>query len=455
MSTSKKLLILGGGLSGLGFAWSIKEKCPEMEVEIIEKSSLVGGLATSFVEEEKYYLDFGPHLLTVETEDLLKKINLLLGDDIIKLNRSCLLYFNDRYITYPPSPKNILELGFKTAFLSTFSYLKCRIFPPKDLDTFEGYSKYNFGEYLHKIFFKPYTENFWGMKCEDLASKWADARIAKMSFVKVVLSLLFKSIKNTSIDRDKLPVYYAKNGFGEIANKLANHLTNNFGVNIFVNSNVEEIKILDNEKFEVWCAQKTNRKKYICDILISTIPIKHFVKIINPTPNKKIIDASDELKFRGLLVMHIITKKKPLLKAPYIYYHKRAYHRLTEMTRFSKDLCPEEENILCVEKSCFFGDNFWKLSKEELFEIFISDLEKDGVLKKEDVIKTFLYKNPNVYPVYSHKYSNSLNVINDYLNNISNFKYLGRPGAFLYLDSDQTLERSFKLAEELISNIKK
>ena len=214
----KKILVLGGGLSGLGFAWGIKEKLPEMNVEIIEKSSSAGGLATSFIEEDKYYLDFGPHLLTVENEELMKKMHFLLGENLIKLNRSCLLYFNDRYITYPPSPKNILELGFKTAFLSALSYLKCQIFPPDKLDTFEGYSKYNFGEYLHKIFFKPYTENFWGIKCEDLASKWADARIAKMSFVKGVLSLLLKSVKNTSIDRDKLPIYYAKKGFGEIAN---------------------------------------------------------------------------------------------------------------------------------------------------------------------------------------------------------------------------------------------
>lgn len=451
----KKILILGAGLSGLGFAWRIKEKVHEMNVEVIEKSSSVGGLAISYVEEGKYYLDFGPHLLTVENEELMKKINLLLGENLIKLDRSCLLYFDNKYITYPPSPKNILELGLKTAFLSTLSYLKCRIFPPDKLDTFEGYSKYNFGEYLHKNFFKPYTENFWGMNCEDLASKWADARIAKMSFIKGVLSLLLKSVKNTSIDRDKLPVYYAKKGFGEIAINLAEYLEKESDVKITVNSSVKKIKLLDDGKFEVLCDQKDKEKKYVCDMLVSTIPITSFVKIVEPAPDKPVFLALDSLKFRALLVMHIIVKKDNLLKAPYIYYHKRPYHRLTEMTKFAKEVCPEGENVLCIEKSCFFEDEFWKLSKEKLFELFIGDLENDGILKREQVIKIFLYKNPCVYPVYAHKYADSLNIVENYLKSIPNFKYLGRTGVFLYLDSDQTLERSFKIAEDLVSDLKK
>ena len=177
--------------------------------------------------------------------------------------------------------------------------------------------------------------------------------------------------------------------------------------------------------------------------------------MVEPAPDKSVFLASESLKFRALLVLHLIVKKENILRAPYIYYHNRSYHRLTEMTKFSKDVCIEGENVLCIEKSCFFDDVFWKLSKEELFEIFIKDLERDNILKREQIMKIFLYKNPNVYPVYAHKYIDSLKIVENYLKNIPDFKYLGRLGAFLYLDSDQTLERSFKIAEELALDFKK
>lgn len=456
----KDILILGGGLSSLGAAWQLNRRIPKAKIRIIEKLSYVGGLAATPILENKYYLDIGPHFVTVETKKLMRLIRSLIGDNLLKMNRHCLLYFNGRHVNYPPSPKNILfELGFKTAVLGSLSYIKGKLFPPKKFKNFEDWNRYNFGDYMYKIFFKPYTEDFWGMKCSDLASKWADARISKMSFTKTILNTFFKTIKNTSINRDKLPMYYPKKGIGGISKKIAQKLKDN-GVEISLKTKVKKIKILDsknkkgNKNFEVTYIENGKKRIHKSDMLLSTIPITEFVEIAEPSPPPSIISASNKLRFRSLIIMYIITKKKNILGAPYVYYCGRSYHRLTESAKISKDLCPEGENMICVEKSCFVEENAWKQSKEELFDLFIKDLEKDKILKRKDVLKTFMFKEEHVYPVYARDFDKPLNVIKKYLKNINNFKYLGRPGAFLYLDMDQSLERSFKIADELLNEYK-
>ena len=458
-SVKKDILVLGAGLSGLGAAWHINKKKPDLNITILERLPHLGGLAMSPLHENKYYLDFGPHFLTVETEELMNKIKLLVGDDLLEMQRLCLLYFNNSYMSYPPSPKNILfELGPKTALLSTLSYIKSRIFYKKNFDNFEDWSKYNFGDHLYNIFFKPYTENFWGMKCTELASKWADARVSKMSFVKALMDLFIKSVQNTSIMRDKLPMYYPKKGTGEFAKKMAKELKDN-GADLVLGSSIVSIKINKNskklKKFEVTSIENGSKKVYHADYLLSTIPMTQFIGILEPTPPPIVTTSAKSLKFRSLLVMHIVTKKKDILNAPYIYYHGRSYHRLTESAKISKSLAPEGENMICVEKSCFVGDEVWSYDKKKLFELFITDLEKDGILRREDVIKTFLMKEEHVYPVYAKNFNKPLDIVKKHLDDVPNFRYLGRPGAFLYLDMDQSLERSFKIAESLLDNIVK
>ena len=55
-------------------------------------------------------------------------------------------------------------MGIKTSVLSVSSYLKSKLknsFVPSKIENFENWAISSFGSHLYKIFFKPYTENFW------------------------------------------------------------------------------------------------------------------------------------------------------------------------------------------------------------------------------------------------------------------------------------------------------
>ena len=55
----KKVVILGGGITGLSAAWKLAQN--GFKVEVYEKESYVGGLAATIKKDNKYFLDFGPH----------------------------------------------------------------------------------------------------------------------------------------------------------------------------------------------------------------------------------------------------------------------------------------------------------------------------------------------------------------------------------------------------------
>ena len=52
----KKIIIIGGGISGLSSAWKLSEK--GYKVDVVESDTSIGGLAKS-IKVENYYFDIG------------------------------------------------------------------------------------------------------------------------------------------------------------------------------------------------------------------------------------------------------------------------------------------------------------------------------------------------------------------------------------------------------------
>mgnify|MGYP001558157688 FL=1 len=77
----KKVIVLGGGASGLGVAWKLAEN--KIPVEVIELKNEIGGLAAT-VRKDGYYLDYGPHYFLSERPEIIKKVTELFKEDFGK-----------------------------------------------------------------------------------------------------------------------------------------------------------------------------------------------------------------------------------------------------------------------------------------------------------------------------------------------------------------------------------
>ena len=103
------------------------------------------------------------------------------------------IFYNKKFFHYPLKPfEALVKLGPVEGVRIVLSYLRWRLFPYRDVDTFEQWVTNRFGQRLFRIFFKSYTEKVWGIPCTELKAEWAAQRIKNLTLGSALLNWLFK-----------------------------------------------------------------------------------------------------------------------------------------------------------------------------------------------------------------------------------------------------------------------
>jgi protoporphyrinogen oxidase len=465
----KKIIIIGGGMAGLGAAWSLSEK--NCRVQVLEADTIIGGLAKT-VKINNQNLDIGPHSFFSEDKEVLKKVLDLFEGEKGKIQfskkRKMKMIFKGKYVDYPLSIKSMFQMGFLSPILSFLSFLKSYIklflisfFGKRKINedpSIEEWAIDNFGKYLYVHFFKPYSEQFWKINTKELSYKVIPTRSKKINFASTLKHLLINKYLDLAKrepgdlslqERESLPTYYPKDGFGEIANRIAKKIEEKNG-EIYLSQNVEQVIIKSNQKFEI----KTKDRNFDADIVISTIPIDKIINKINPPPKVEILENGNKLEYLSLILIYISTNKKNVLDCEYCYFVERTFNRVSEMNFISGNETEDKENLLIVEISCHYDDKMWNLSRDEIFSLCIKDFEKDNLLDKNDVLNYEMIKMQSVYPIYRKNYKNSLLKIQNYFSETKNLHSIGRQGQFYYGDSDQMIRMGFDVAKKIDEDLK-
>jgi|ETN02SMinimDraft_2_1059926.scaffolds.fasta_scaffold03554_2 protoporphyrinogen oxidase len=462
----KKVLVLGGGASGLSTAWRLAEN--KIPVDLIESSTKVGGLAST-VEHGKYYFDYGPHYFFSERSEIVRKVMSIYKKyykhDMLVKHRDVLLSFHGKFLKYPLSIKNILfEISIYDSIHIALSYFKSQakeytkqlVNKFTYIDNFETWAKLNFGEYLYKIFFRPYTEQFWGIKCNKLAPKTLPTS-HQLSLIKTLKLVFHKKIakKNASLaERESsLLLRYPPKGIGGVTDSIAKE-AKRLGVRFNLGYCVKEIKRDKSKSFVVTALKNGKIKRFKSDFIVSTIPLIPMLGMLKPIPPKNIIKSSKELDFLSFIILYIVVDEREILPSSYLYFVGRPYNRISEINKFSPKMCPPDENMIGIEISCKEEDDVWKYSKEQLFEYCIKYLEKDKIIKRDEVKKIFVLKARYAYPIFFKDYGKNLKPIQDYIDSIPNFKVIGRVGEYEYIDIDQCIAKSFNLVDNITPKLK-
>lgn len=457
LTNNKKVLVLGGGITGLGAAWKLAET--GVQVTVLEaKKNEIGGLSST-VKTGPYRLDYGPHFFLSERPELVEKITGLFDEELPTFKRSAQIYFNGRFYNYPLTARNVLlQMPLRDAVLSGLSYMGQVILNPlkiifsksKKYANFEDWAKSNFGGYLFKLFFKPYTEQFWQIPCRELSPDSMPTN-TRLSFFKTLKLLFVKDIVRSSmslVERETtLLLRYPSEGIGVIPEKIVEQIEFHGG-KVFEGWTVTKISRQPDQTFQVLAVNGQESALHTADEIISTIPLTELIPIMEPNPPEAVREGIKHLDFLSLIVVYLVINKRDLLQSSYLYQLATPYNRMGDMNKFCPNLCPENENMLALEFTCHQGDALWQASKEELFEISIGHLEKDNVLKREEVKDIFVLKARHGYPVYLHDYKPYLDTILSYVDALKNFHVVGRPGRYMYMDMDQCLQEAFDLVHE-------
>jgi protoporphyrinogen oxidase len=456
----KKVIVLGGGISGLSVAWKLAES--GISVDVIEAKEYVGGLAAT-IETNGYKMDFGPHALFSEDEKILNVIKNLFDDEIPAGIRDVRLYMDGKYLRYPLNAEDILlKLGIRPSAKCFISFVIEKLRREQKYGPYgpnmEQWSVGQFGKALHELFFKPYTEQFWDVQCNELSPDCIPS-YKHMSFLKTLKLLLTpkKRKENLSIiDREMLPLYYPRDGFGSIAERVALRVALSKG-RVNKNLRVVEIRRLSNGGFLVKAQTKEREvREFEADYLVTTIPISDFVRMLSPEVSSQVKKAAQKLEYLSLLVLYLVTEKTEVLDCMYEYCLEKPYNRITDVNQFTLvPVSAREGNMLSIEQSCHLGARWWQQSKENLFKTYIPHIEREGILKESEVTDIFLLKASHAYPMYLYGYNESLETFKRYCDTIQTLRICGRTGSFRYMDTDECMKLAFDLADELIKTILK
>ncbi len=425
-------------------------------MDLFESGPQVGGLAGT-VREDGYCIDYGPHSFFAEADWIVHQVLDLFDEPLKPQPRTVKFFYRNKFLDYPLTPLGVLtQMGYLSGLRVGLSFLKQKIYPRRSItlgtpqETVEDWAIASFGSYLHKNFFKPYTEQFWKIPCAELSARSIPTH-TKMSFTNTLLHLLsrrFKKGGESLIEREELPTYYPRTGFGEIPEKMAQTVTD-AGGSIHLNCAVTAVRETGSGNMQVTYQEGGQSKEISTDHVISTIPLNSFIKMLDPPPPTEVIISADQLDYRSLVVLGMLTEKQNVLNCGYLYMLNRPYNRISELNEFSPYTSKPGENIILIEIPCLRDSAAWKADKKELFDMCIGSLSEDGFLSPGDVKRLFMVKSPAAYPIYRQDYTEHLQRVQTYLQTRPALATLGRCGEFSYMDIDKCLERAFAFVDSL------
>lgn len=466
----KKVAIIGAGPAGLTAAYNLLKNSNEYEVIVFEECTQVGGISKTIIYDGNR-MDLGGHRFFTKDEEVMnlwKKI-LPTGNEkkykvLLERPRVSHIYYNGKLFDYPVnlSFKTIKSLGIKDTIVAGFSYLKT-IFHKLPEDNLENFYINRFGKKLYEIFFKDYTEKLWGIAPSDIDSSWGSQRVKGIS-IKEVLKDYFKRLfhlknnkKETSLI-DKF--YYPKYGPGEMYEELASEVIK-MGGTVKLNSKVIGIKKKDLTITEIIYQEDGKVKKWTCDYLISSMPIKDLINVMNNVP-KNIKSISSKLPYRDFITIGVILDKLKLKNKKgsitdtwiYVQSKKQKLGRIQVFNNWSKYLLNDQNTIsLGLEYFCNENDEFWLMDDNKLKELAISELIDMGIV--DDDVKVLNYHVERIkkaYPAYFGVYER-FPIVKDYLDTINNLYCIGRNGMHRYNNMDHSMKTAFVCVNNILNNI--
>ncbi len=459
-----KVVVLGGGPTGLAAAWDLAQA--GIGVEVLEKEHVVGGMSSSF-ERAGCILDYGTHGFhrsNVENQAIVDRMVELMGDDFIRLRRKAAIHFQGRYFDYPLRAKDIFfGLNPAVAFVCFVDFLSTRLRRRAHMggseSNFEDWVVNRFGRRLYDIYFGPYTQKVWGIPPSQLTLSWAAQRIPSLSLWAVLKkALLGKGQRDESDEHSHSPYrdvfFYTERGAQLMWEKVAARVRE-LGGAVRLDTKVTGIDCDRDMVRSVNVKVGGSPSKVYCDWLISTLPITKVAGMLKPDPSLEFLKKVRTLKYRAMVVMYIIVRKDQVSPYQWVYYSSDDifFNRLSEFKNLTPKLMPQGKTVLCLETTCFEGDDVWNAPEERVYNECLRGLQRLGLVSKGEVEDHFLVKLPFAYPIADLEYERNFPDIVEYLSGYSNLLSVGRQGSFAYLNMDQSMEEGFSAAATVIKRV--
>jgi protoporphyrinogen oxidase len=168
--------------------------------------------------------------------------------------------------------------------------------------------------------------------------------------------------------------------------------------------------------------------------VVNTLPITLLVRILDPSPPPRILEAARRLRFREVVLVTLFLDQPTVSDAACTYFPQRdlEFTRVHEPRNRSAEMSPPGKTSLVVELPCFEGDAVWTREDPALVAGVVRDLDRVGLIQGTTVVGSAVARLSKAYPVYACDYQAAAQAVLDHLRGFSNLATLGRGGGFFY-----------------------
>jgi protoporphyrinogen oxidase len=445
--------VLGAGLAGLSCAWRLVRG--GAHVVVLEKSDVVGGCARSFRWKDMTH-DCGPHRWHSRNQSLVAHLETLMDGNLTTLERLSRIFLYKKYFNYPLETGNVVRnlplWVLVRAFLDYFLIrIQNRIRPIPD-DNFENWTRKRFGNTVYKVFFGMYTEKAWGINARLISADWASQRISLPSLWDAVKRTLLRRYEGEPTPEEVKRFWYPKRGgIGEISNRYRAEIERKGGR---VLTGVEILNVHCDKQVVTGITYMHQGEVHSDDFdqLVSTIPCTELVRLMDPPAPLDVLDANDSLRYKAIKFVFLEIKRDSITKDHWVYVPEKDLrtHRLSEAKNFNPRNAPPGKTVLCCEITCFKDDEIWNMGQEDVTKIVVSDLERLGLVRADEVLDSHIHNLEHAYPLYGIEYRPHAEKVLGFVDSFENMKSTGRQGRFKYNNMDHSMEMGLAAAMELL-----
>ena len=185
MTRNDRIVILGAGPTGLGAAWRLAE-LGHTNWRLVERSPHVGGLASSFRDEQGFLWDFAVHVAHSHYHYFDRLMETVLPEGFYHHERRAWVRTLNAWVPYPfqynfrhlpPAASEACRSGL---------HARSRIERPA---SFAEWIATSFGSGIAKHFMTPYNTKIWCTRPEDMNCHWLGERVPSVDLERVERNL--------------------------------------------------------------------------------------------------------------------------------------------------------------------------------------------------------------------------------------------------------------------------
>lgn len=450
------IYILGAGPAGMAVVDGLVDANVGNFV-VLDKAPILGGLAQTVTWDGVGEHDLGPHKIFSLDPALVERVEALLppGQWLTRKKISS-IFMKGYYLPYPPSPFALARVfGFFSFTKMVTGYGVARLksmISTSAPTTFEDDLQTRLGRPLYEILFKPIAEKLWGDP-KTLDVKLSKGRVQTPSLLEV-LGRLLKIKKGSNFEA--LTFRYPKTGLGCLWKAIK---SKSEGRGIFLlNHTVVGLAVKNDMVFSITVSE--NGRERVIDLasgdtVVSTLPLNLTSRLFGDSlsPHVKSI-AEQVVALNDLLLVFLHIDRPSLLDESWVFIPDPAiaFHRLSEQESFDPEMTPNG-SIVCCEIMSSPNRPMMGKSNNELIRLSEDGLNAMGY-GDFCVLNRRVIRLPQSYPVFRKGFEPGLKELIAELDQLKNFKSIGRQGAFNYIGTLDAMDIGYGYAKWIAEGMK-